>query len=151
MCFQVYLGSSHECAEIPYTERWDHIFVLKHPQHSGFSGLVGLTSPYQYHVGVMSCGCGLPYDFPVGQDNAWTQENHHQLCDYVNNCLKDAEPVELFSCWNGDEMKPVEKQRHITLQDLQDPEFYFGERELTFVYRDSRSLQATRDAAPPTE
>jgi hypothetical protein len=144
MCFQVYLGSSRECAELPYSERWDHLFVLKHPQRSGYLGSVGLTTPYQYHVGVMSCGCGLPYDFPVGQSDEWTQKNHRELCDYISKCLENAEPIELFTSWSGDEMKPVEKHRHITLQDLQDREFYFEERELTLVYKDTDSLQAAK-------
>ena len=57
MCFQVYLGSYTECPEIPYAERSDDrtlfplafsikLFVHKHPENSGFSGVVlGLTTP----------------------------------------------------------------------------------------------------------
>ena len=151
MCFQVYLGSSQECTEIPYSERWDHIFVLKHPEHSGYSGSVSLESAYLYRVGAMSCGCGLPYDFPVGQHEEWTQNNHRQLGEYLQKCLQNAEPVKLFSSWTGDEARPVEKQRWITLQDLLAPEFYFEERQVTVVYKDQSSLQAAKDAIDPVD
>ena len=144
MCFQVYLGSSQECPEIPYTEREDHIFVRKYPQHSGYQGKVGLDSPYLYHVGVMSCGCGLPYDTPVGQMDEGTQGNQRQLAEYVRECLQKAEPVELLSAWSGEEHQPVENQRWILLQDLLAPEFYFEVGQRTVVYKDQNSLQIAK-------
>lgn len=64
----------------------------------------------------------------------------------MGQCLENAEPVEFFSCWNGDETLPVEKHRWITLQDFLAPEFYFDERKLTIVYKDQSSLQAAKDA-----
>ena len=142
MCFQVYLGSSHECTEIEYSERWEHIFVLK--LHSGFAHMLNLESPSLYHVGVMNCGCGLAEGVPVGEQDESTQIHHRQLGEYLGQCLQNAEPVELFSCWNGDERLPVEKHRWITLQDLLAPEFYFEERQLTVVYKDRNSLQAAK-------
>ena len=53
--------------------------------------------------------------------------------EYVGQCLENAEPLEFFSCRNGDETLPVEKHRWITLQDFLAPEFYFEERQLTVV------------------
>ena len=62
MCFQVYLGSSsHECTEIPYSERLKHIFM--HRLHSGYASMLHLKGPYVYHTGVRDCGCGLPEGF----------------------------------------------------------------------------------------
>jgi hypothetical protein len=58
--------------------------------------------------------------------------------------LQNAEPVEFFSCWNGDEALQVEKHRWITLQDFLTPEFYFEERQLTVVYKDQNSLQMAK-------
>ena len=40
MCFQVSPGSSHECTEIAYSERWKHILVLN------------------YTAGTRACGSG---------------------------------------------------------------------------------------------
>ena len=144
MCLQVYLGSSQECAEIPYTDREDHIFVLKRPGQYGYEGKISLESAYQYRVGVMTCGCGLSYDTPVGQMDEWTQTYHRQLGEYVGECLQKAEPVEFLSSWSGEEHLPVEKQRWITLQDLMSPQFYFEIQQHTVVYKDHNSLQAAR-------
>jgi len=144
MCLQVYLGSSQECAEIPYTDRQDHIFVLKRPQQNGDEGKISLESAYQYRVGVMTCGCGLSYDTPVGQMDEWTRTYHRQLGEYVRECLLKAEPVEFFCSWSGEEHLPVEKQRWITLQDLIAPEFYFEIQQHTVVYKDQTSLQAAK-------
>src|SRR5688572_28927442 len=98
MCFQVYLGSSHERTEIESSERWEHIFVLK--LHSGFAHMLAhvlnLESPYLYHAGVMSCGCGLPEGVPVGEQDESTQIHHRQLGEYLGQHLQNAEPVELF-------------------------------------------------------
>ena len=144
MCLQIYLGSSQECAEIPYTERQDHIFVARYPQHAGYDGKISLESAYLYRVGVMTCGCGLSYDTPVGQMDEETQSYHRQLGEFVRDCLQKAEPVEFFSSWSGEEHLPVEKQRWITLQDLMAPEFYFEIQQRTVVYKDQNSLQAAK-------
>ena len=146
MCFQVYLGSSHECTEIPYSESWEHIYSHKLTEHSGYTGHLSLESPYRYHLGVMSCGCGFTYDTPVGEMDESTQTFHRQLGEYVEQCLRDAESVELFSVWSGDEFLPIEKHRWITLDDLFTPEFYFEERQLTIIYKDRSSLQAAKGA-----
>ena len=71
MCFQVYLVSSHECTEIEYSERWEHIFM--HRLHSGYASVLHLKGPYVHHTGVRDCGCGLPESFPVSQQDEWTQ------------------------------------------------------------------------------
>ena len=144
MCFQVYLGSSHECTEIPYSERWEHIYSHKLTEHSGYTGHLSLESPYRYHLGVRDCGCGFTYDIPVEQMDEMTQTFHRQLGEYVGQCLQYADSIELFSVWSGDEFLPIEKHRRITLEDLLAPEFYFEERQLTVVYRDQRSLQAEK-------
>jgi hypothetical protein len=148
MCFQVYLGSSTECPEIPYAERSDDrtqfpaaynidLFVHKHPENSGFSGSVaGLATPYQYHVGVMPCGCGFARDYPAGE--GWQHHSQRQLGDYLSKCVERSQPVQLLSFWNGDHEQPVEHHRSITYDELYNPQFYFKERQLTLVYKDQR-------------
>ena len=69
----------------------------------------------------------------------------------MGECLGNAEPVEFFSAWDVDVSLPVEKHRWITLQDFLAPEFYFAERQLTFVYKDQNSLQAAKGANRPVE
>lgn len=98
MCFQVYVGASQECPEIPYAERldeqtgfpvWVDLYVYNHPERSVFSGSVsGLTTAYQYHAGIMTCGCGFAYDFPATE--RWTLNNNRQLGEYVAACLQRA-------------------------------------------------------------
>lgn len=153
MCFQVYLGSRHECAEIPYSEQGEHIFVRQ--PHTGFAGLLAHVfspgSPYLYHVGVLDCGCGLPEGYPVGEHQERSQIHHRQLGEYLGQCLQNGEPLEMFSCWQGDEHLPLEKHRQITLQEFLAPEFFFGERQLTVVHRDQSSLQAAKGAINPVD
>ena len=71
-------------------------------------------------------------------------QNDLKVGEYVGQCLENAEPLEFFSCWNGDETLPVEKHRWITLENFRAPEFYCEERQLTIVYEDQSSLQAAR-------
>jgi hypothetical protein len=150
MCFQVYLGSHVECPEIPYAARSDDrtrfpeayniaLFVHKHPEHSYFLGSVtGLTTPYQYHLGIQPCGCGFSLNYPPLQ-GVWYYA-HRQLGDYLGKCVERSQPVELFSFWGGDHDKPVEHHRRITYDELYSTEFYFLERQLTLVYKDEESL-----------
>ena len=50
-----------------------------------------------------------------------------------------------------DEALRVEKLRWIKLEDFLAPEFYFGERQLTVVYKDQNSLQAAKSAINPVD
>jgi hypothetical protein len=70
MCFQVYLGASQECPEIPYPEEEGPVHrpisVGKLAGQFRFSGAgVGLSTVHQYRVAVMPCGCGFSYDIPA--------------------------------------------------------------------------------------
>jgi hypothetical protein len=152
MCFQVYLGSAVECPEIPYVNHEDgqslfpnpedrKLFAYKHPEHDGLRVMItGLSLPYQYHLGIMPCGCGFAYDFPPMED--YDIDAQRQLVDYVAPCLERSQPIELMSFWNGDHAAPIEHYRQITLQGLSKRWFYFEERQLTVVYKDVESLHA---------
>ena len=144
MCFQVYLGSTQACPEIPYTKLEDHIFVSKQPEDSWYLVNLSPERTHRYRVGVMSCGCGLPYDVPVGQQDEWIQSNHRQFVEYLQEYLQQVESVELFTSWSGDEARPVENRRWITVQDLLAHEFFFDVHQVTVVYRDQTTLQAAR-------
>lgn len=154
MCFQVYLGADIACPEIPYAERNDDrtrfpqyfniaLFVHKHPERSGYAGTIaGLTTPFQYHVGIMGCGCGFALNTPANQvaDGGWEVNNHRQLARYVDDCLTRTDVIALASFWNRDEGVPPEQLRRITVADLYDPGFCFAERQLTLVYADAEGL-----------
>jgi len=152
MCFQVYLGSATECPEIPYVNHWDghtlfpdadsrKLFAHKHSEHSGFLGVItGLSLPYQYHLGIMPCGCGFAHLYPPSEDH--DIDAQQQLADYVAACLERSQPIGLMSFWNGDHALPIEYYRQITFKALSAQWFCFEERQLTVVYKDVESLQA---------
>jgi hypothetical protein len=141
MCFQVFLGADAACPEIPLKDcpedQVAELYVFRCEE------VGGLTKPYQYHPGVMSCGCGFSYDTPAADLGDWTLNNHSQLGSYVARCLDNAEPIELFSCWVGSEVGQAQKHRHIAVAELRDPQFYFEEMQLTLVYKDEVSLDTT--------
>ena len=157
MCFQVYLASATECPEIPYVNHFDgqslfptpqdrKLFAHRHPQNSGFLGAVGgLSLPYRYHLGILPCGCGFAHLYPPSSDE--DLDAQRQLAEYVAACLERSQPVELLSCWNGDETLPLEHYRHITLKGFSAQWFAFEERQLTVVYKDVESLKAARGSA----
>ena len=144
MCFQLYLGAHAPCPEIPYQEPPDRsidetaLFVVNMPERSAFQVQVaGLTTPYQYHVGIMSCGCGFALDAPAnGYDDDRLVRNHAQLAEYIAQCLAHTSPITLRTSWAGDEALPADATRTIALATLRDPAFFFAEREETLVYRE---------------
>ncbi|MFL5804925.1 MAG: hypothetical protein ACJ8CR_24665 [Roseiflexaceae bacterium] len=149
MCFQVFLGADVACPEIPQRDCPDDkavdLYVFS------CEGVGGLTKPYQYHPGILSCGCGFSYDIPAADLGDWTLNNHIQLGNYVADCLGNTEPIELFSCWVGAESGRAHKHRDITLAELCDPQFYFEDLQLTRVYKDEASLNAARRVAENME
>jgi len=137
MCFVLYMASDRERAVIPWDEKNLNFHVtandsdaLKASQH--------FTKKNIYYLGSDNgCGCGFRRETDGYIDDpkelASKAENHRNLHNYLKECLKDEQTIELFSCWSGDETDKVEHRQEIALSDLLRPEFIFLEHQFTIV------------------
>lgn len=81
------------------------------------------------------CGCGFR-QFDEVQFEVLTEEkqvaerDHRALFDYLDALPPSESPLQIFGCWSGDEVQPVEYRRECSFAELVEPRFGFREREI---------------------
>ena len=105
------------------------------------------SKPFVYDIGVDGgCACALQrteYELAVLSDPAWTEDTKAevraaaeerrepaaQLYAFLAEAVREAGPIELFTCWSGDwATEPVSRQT-VTLAHFHDPLFGFEEKQ----------------------
>ena len=140
MCLVLYMSSERERPTILWDEKAPRFHVVANDTDSQ-QALAHFSKPHVYYLGSDNgCGCGfrqeVDYMIDELEELASKQDNQQRLHDYLEKCLVDEDYVELFSCWSGDEVEPIESRRNITLADLISPDFYFSERQISIVFRE---------------
>lgn len=139
MCIVAYVASRSPLPLIPWRQDAPAFNVTELTEHEQ-PVLRHLSLPHVRQAGShTSCGCGFnegrehpeAYDDPIAE-RADALESSSQLACYV----REHRVEQIYSCWSGDEGEPMEFERHIRLDDLVAPEFFFRERELLFIEYD---------------
>lgn len=85
-----------------------------------------------YYLGShQGCGCGFSYgryDYDEEEETAARQSVHH-LSTYLAQAVDIAGPLELYSCWDGDQEDKPEFQHTITSEQIGGEAFWFEERQ----------------------
>ncbi len=152
MCLVLYMSSERERPTIPWDEKAPR-FHVKSEDSAARKARPHFTKKNVYYLGSDNgCGCGFKRETDYADDEseglASKQDNQKLLRDYIEACLVNEEFVELFSCWSGDEAKPVESRRDVALADLVSRDFFFSERQLTRVFKPLNKTQQSTDATP---
>ncbi|MCT8335882.1 hypothetical protein NUH30_19500 [Leptospira sp. 85282-16] len=139
MCFTVYLGSNIILPEIKWNENNPQFFTqqlskeeLNIKNHFIYPEVIYLGSDE-------SCGCGFRHALLNYDENSWLevvdteedkneQKNHNNLVSFIKKNLTDEKYCELYSIWDEDfKQKPLIFYK-ISLNDIQDQNFFFKER-----------------------
>ncbi len=121
MCWVLYVAADVPLPEVPWNQdrpafNVSRIPSLESPVARQFS------KPYLHRIGAHTlCGCGF--------DPTQVNERHpHELADtkqslgalreYLYGVVAATGPVELFTCWDGDQERPPEHRFRLTPQDF---------------------------------
>ena len=134
MCMCLYVAADEPLAEIP--ERNPPAPLSARPLRDREERVRGhFSKPHILFLGSHSgCSCGFQYGVG-GNEDAEGRESVRELGAYLARSLKDAGPIELFACWDGDESEPVVDRRVVSIAEFTDPgdEFTLAERSLLTV------------------
>ena len=72
------------------------------------------SKPHVYFVGAYTgCSCGFSYG-PYSDDDAEGRESTRQLAAYLTAAVARSGPVEVYSCWDGEEAEPAAERAAVT-------------------------------------
>ena len=134
----VYVGSDSSLPLIEWNETVPSLFVMD-LQENDIGVKEKFTKSNVVYIGSHEgCGCG----FDVAAYQVWTEENSEyiakrkksvqQLHSYLAERLKSG-PVEVYSCWGGDEASPAETRENVTISHFDSENFSFIERQFLTV------------------
>jgi hypothetical protein len=130
MCNVYYLGSD---ANLPICGPTDYKgFHVK--ELGPYEMVVRRNLPFKYvrYVGShQGCGCGFrnegnAYREACELEKAATQADHDSLVAYLLSLPVQPRPMQIFSCWSGDEKLPPEYFSTYRLAELAGPTFAFS-------------------------
>jgi hypothetical protein len=89
--------------------------------------------PFVYFVGThLGCGCGFSrYDNEDEREKI--QANYAALAGAIRDVLSRSSSVELFTSWEGDEVREPESLESVRVSELLRPEFELRERQFVRV------------------
>ncbi len=134
MCMVLYVAADKPLPLITWDENNPKFHVTELNEYS--AGVrKQFSKPYVYYLGSdQGCGCGFSYGQFVNDDEELeSRESVLRLSKYLSQAVALAGPLELYSCWSGDEEEPPEFQEVVTSEEIPDEiggeAFSFQERE----------------------
>ncbi|HEY0076734.1 MAG TPA: hypothetical protein VGB77_21805 [Abditibacteriaceae bacterium] len=134
MCMVLYVASDKPLPLIAWDENNPN-FHVKELHESSAGVRKQFSKPYVYYLGSdQGCGCGFSYgQFVNDNDELKSRESVSRLSKYLSQAVEIAGPLELYSCWSGDEEEPPEFKEVVTFEEIPGEiggeAFAFQERE----------------------
>lgn len=135
MCMMLYIAADNELPLVPWDEDSPGLFVKELPE--AYEKVRKHLAKKNVYLAGAHTGCGCGFVFGVHEDLDDTNAGRRsveQLLEYLENNLPDKGEIELYSCWAGDEDKPIEFNRSIDIKYFRLGEsFSFREKEIIVV------------------
>jgi len=132
MCFAVYIACSTEIEECAWNKSAPAFYVES--VSDGEKVRAQFSLPFVYYAGSQKgCGCGFLKDGEIGEDLIACQLNYRRLAECASEALSNGAKIEIFSCWEGDQVEPVELAQTLSAHQLDRPEFEFQEKHFMKV------------------
>ena len=142
----LYLGSDRERQTSDWDESNPKFYVEKGDSQFSEKGTpieateavkLNFSKKFVYYVGSHEgCGCGFRQDGFWMQDEEEIQktaENQKHLFEYISECLKDENNIEIYACWAGSENEPTQTKRNISVREIVKSDFFFKEDEFLVI------------------
>lgn len=79
---------------------------------------VHFTKPHVYHLGAYDgCSCGFSYGLG-GNDEEASRESVRQLGTFLADAVARTGSLELYACWDGDQVEPATERTTVTAVDF---------------------------------
>ncbi len=133
MCHVLYLGIDHEVPPVPFNPEKPACYLQA-------SELVRdkLTRPFIYEVGTCEgCACAFEYGLlPIeNSEDQIADDACRQSARWLFDLLGRHLPLELYSCWTGDEAKPALQRIDTTLDQFCDGRWFELQDRVLIVLR----------------
>lgn len=131
MCMMLYVASDKPLPLVTWDKGNPNFNVKELDEHSK-AVRKQFSKPHIYYLGSHEgCGCGFSYgqyDYDEEEDKA-ARESVRRLSEYLSQAIDIAGPLELYSCWDGDQEDEPEFQESMMPQEIGGEAFWFKERQ----------------------
>ena len=131
MCMTLYVASDKPLPLINWNESNPN-FNVTELDESSQSVRKQFSKPHVYYLGShQCCGCGFnygQYDYGEEEDKA-SRKSVRRLAEYLSQSVNNAGPLELYSCWSGDEEDELEFHEEWKTKEISGETFWFQERQ----------------------
>lgn len=96
------------------------------------------SKPHIYYLGShQGCSCGFSYgrDTYDEEEESAARESVRRLSAYLAQAIEIAGPLELYSCWDGDQEDEPQFRDSITPNEIGGDAFWFRERQFITLTR----------------
>jgi hypothetical protein len=97
--------------------------------------------PHVFYAGSHEgCGCGFQYgEYPQfeDEDRPLKRASLDAFAAYLAEQLKRVPSIQLYACWDGDQLAPPEHQRALTPGSLRSEDFFFLQKERSTIEPDA--------------
>ena len=113
MCLALYAAADAPLPEIPVVDPPAPLSV-RPLRRDEAAVRARFSKPHVYFLGAdTGCSCGFSYDAPE-TGPAERRDSVRQLRAYLTDVVARVGPVELYTCWGGDEAEPARERVHIS-------------------------------------
>ena len=139
MCMMLYLASDKPLPLVAWDEN-NPSFHVQELHESSASVRKQFSKPCVYYLGSdQGCGCGFSYGQFVNDDEELkSRDSVLRLSKYLSQAVEIAGPLELYSCWHGDEETTPEFNEVVTFEEI--PSEIGGE---AFAFREREFIKIT--------
>lgn len=135
MCMMLYLASEKPLPLVTW-DKENPKFHVKELDEQAKVVRKQFSQTHVYYLGShQGCGCGFSYgqyDYGEAEERA-AHESVRRLSEYLSQAIHIAGPLELYSCWDGDQEAEPEFQESITPKEIGGEAFWFQERQFTKI------------------
>jgi hypothetical protein len=134
MCWALYLASDRELPEVPWDEAAP-AFNTQPLTESEVPVKKQFSLPFVTYLGSHhGCGCGfIPSDFDEPDEKENRKKTVQALLLYLGEILKNGLQLEMFLCWEGDQLEIPVKRKTMSVNEFMSSEFPLAELEFANI------------------
>ena len=142
MCIMVYLAADEPLQLLEWNEMQPGLHASLPAPNEDRVRVQFTKGTLVYAGSYEGCGCGFQ-NGEYGPEHYEPEElrqgrrSLYEFSEYLRRELPRVGDIELFACWDGDQMAPPEHRRTLTPDALKSENFFFIQKEFSLIIRDA--------------